>query len=409
MTRIWFLSAIFGAFCKAASYDHTAHQWTDPSYSRRLSAVVDILWESFTAEIQLKENALHFSVPFVTDMTFMYDVLDEETKQQFRKLIDVFDVGLSESSQTTTAYAELSQTLSNGMRFRTIFYGETEMMNERNLNGFVMDKLSLPNNRFNLITVRFDDDLQSMLTLFSLLKEFETDSIGLTCDVGRCSVQQILFSKPPFAIITFSSLEVKAVSGFQWTAPTKFILSEKSVAQVLAAQGYSNYNYAEFNYANGCIGRVLRLSYSFDFYLAFVIPWGKQMCSSSQLLWENVQSVNFNDLQYRNKTMFVSIPLFNVSENIDLKLKLKGTTLGDAFYQPSSRLYNALALQAAEVIFNPKVIKHLSKPVVISDVTTFEAKSPFFFALFHETISSPIAAGLISNPICPSECDVTRK
>lgn len=401
MTTICFLLATFCLYCTAANHEHPAQQWTDPRYSSRLKAVVDILWETFTTEIQKKENALFFSVPALTDVAFIYDVLDEETKQGVGKLIDVFDV--NELNLTTTADGEFIRALSNEMRFRTIFYRNDKAINERKLNGLIVDKLSLPNKRFNLVSVSDDD---SSHLLLNLLKEVEMDSIGKTCEVRYCPVQEILSTKPPFAITTLTTWNVTSVGGFEWTAPAKFALSETSVVQVRAAQGYAYYDYAVFKYPDGCIGRVLRLPYRLNFNLIFVIPWGKDMCKSSQVLWENVQNANFNALQYKSEAMFVSIPLFKVSANINLKMKLKGTALADAIDQPSSRLYNTLAFQAAEVIFNPQVAKNLSKTVTIADVMTFEANSPFFFALFHATSPAAVVAGLINNPGCTSECDV---
>ena len=103
--------------------------------------------------------------------------------------------------------------------------------------------------------------------------------------------------------------------------------------------------------------------------------------------------------------MFVSIPFFNVSADIDLKMKLKGTVLEDAFYQESSRLYNTLAFQAAEVIFNPQVPTNTSTPTIPQDKTAiFKVERPFFFALYHRISPTPIFAGLINNPGCTSKC-----
>ena len=80
--------------------------------------------------------------------------------------------------------------------------------------------------------------------------------------------------------------------------------------------------------------------------------------------------------------MFVSIPFFNVSADIDLKMKLKGTVLEDAFYQESSRLYNTLAFQAAEVIFNPRFRRTRRRQLFLKIKLHFLKRNVRFSLLF---------------------------
>lgn len=382
----------------ACFYDYELDLYLDDSYNRTIQAVSAILWKSFETEIRNQSNALIFTIPSAIDINFINEVSDKEMQERIMRSLPLYESFHKDLGTTTNIMT------SNEMHFKTIFYGELEEMNKRMLVGHAFSKLSKTNDRFELIVNNREDPVTKFYKLYLAVME---RGMGVTCNVRYCAYPTIFVENAPFAILTLSSWNIISVDGFTWTEQSEFTLSDTSLVQAISARGYGSYEYAEFKYPklNGCIGRVLRLPYKFNLNLTFVIPSAETMCRSPEDLWKNVQNVSLNGLQYRRRTMYVSIPLFNVSADIDLRMKLKGTVLANAFDQPSSRLYNALAFQAAEVVFNPQVPKNTKRPNMdLSQNSEFRAERPFFFALLHKISPTPIFAGLINNPGCISQC-----
>lgn len=394
-----FLVATVGLFATVTCfYDPELKLYMDDRYNKTVEAVVKILWKNFENEIKENANILFFTTQCAIDIDFMIQVFDKELMVKVSEsipLYETFDVDLKTGEQRLT-FDEL--------HFKTIFVGSFKEMDKRRLIGHAFKKLSKFSDRFQLIVNNKTDNLPRKWDRLS--SKVMESGLGVTCAVRYCAYPTIIIENAPFAMLTFTTWNITSLEGFSWTDHVNFfIYHERDIRQYPACRSIANYDYAEFQYSKqkNCTGRVVRLPYKKNFHLVFVIASTGMECTWAQEVWDEVKNVNLGGLTYERKLISLTIPYFKVAANIDLRTRLNGTALADAFDKPSSRLYNALAFQAAEINFSPQ---YTPPPTIPQDKTTvFTVDRPFFFGLFHKIIRAPIFASLIKNPICGNLCE----
>ena len=412
MTRMWFLLLSFGLLSSASGLQ------IDDQYRRKLESVLDILWESFTPEIRNKENVMIFTMQSLTDVHFIYDLMDEEAKNQVVRSIPAF------GEDMTKAADDVDLDFTNAFRIselivKTVLYGTREELKARNLYDIIVDRSMIGRHshrqRFPYyVQTQQDKDYQvrgELLNRVGLIRANET------CIPGYCSVRDIMSTQPPFATVTVSgwnivSLNMTPVGGIHWIEKVEFAVNETFRPKIDTARVLGEFAFAEFQYPQltECSGIVISMYHSSNFGVFVVIPTGDDYrCRSSEDLWMNVQKVNLGGLLYKTQKMFVSIPIFKIDANFDLRMKLNGTPFAEAFDQPSSKLFNASALQAADIMFSPKIPEETNIPDISPDTPRFLAERPFYVELFHFSSQLKIIAGLVNSPWCSDNCPEMRQ
>src|SRR6218665_162109 len=367
-----------------------------------LQAAMRTLWKTFPANVRIEENFLFFPVPFVRDVAFIESLLNDNAREKTRPVLPLY-LGVEEDLRGFEN--ELRNVTVNNVRFKSILYTNSVEFN-KTMDATVNRVYKSPADPTDRALVVVDSGAKKR-RLWNLLSQgVEENNLASTCEVRFCAIWKIIASQPSFSMVTLASLEIRDIAGFQWTEMVKFLFYDIHTIDVLGLQSVAKYDYAEFKYPrlNGCTGRALRMSYSSDFHLTFVIPSTKRNCSTLEELWKNFGDVNLNDLKFNNQEMFISIPVFRVSSLVNLRWSLKGSDLAKEFNRNSSKIYKALAFLATEFIFEPKLPPAKARPTIPIRTPEFLVYRPFFLSVAHISSRSTVFTGLVLYPGCVKQC-----